>query len=72
MTFTRRERTFGLFFRGGAAARLIVVEQVRRRPGCAQGGGVVTLAGTPENTDLGHDIVRRAGHVQCVVAAPAG
>jgi hypothetical protein len=28
----------------------------------------VTLAGTPEDNKLGHDIVRRAGHVQGAVA----
>ncbi len=30
--------------------------------------GVVTLQGTPETVSIGHDIVRRARHVQCVVA----
>ena len=30
--------------------------------------GVVTLEGTPETTAVGHDLIRRAGHVQGVVA----
>ena len=30
--------------------------------------GVVTLEGTPETVAIGHDIVRRARHVQGVVA----
>ena len=31
-------------------------------------GGVVTLAGVPESDEVGHEIVRRARHVQGVVA----
>jgi len=30
--------------------------------------GVVTMEGTPETVPIGHDIVRRARHVQGVVA----
>jgi hypothetical protein len=30
--------------------------------------GVVTMEGTPETTAIGHDLVRRARHVQGVVA----
>ena len=30
--------------------------------------GIVTLTGRPETNETGHDIVRRVGHVQGVVA----
>jgi hypothetical protein len=40
-----------------------VVDRMR-----AQGDGMVTLVGTPENNELGRGIVCRAGHVQGVVA----
>ena len=37
-------------------------------PDAPKGGGVVTPADTPEDNELGHDIVRRAGHAQGAVA----
>jgi len=62
-----------VYLRGGAAARLIVAERVRRGPGCARGGGVVTLAGMPEDNGLGRDVVRpgRARSGRWARAGPA-
>jgi len=40
----------------------------RERVGVTVSDGVVTLAGAPENSEVGHDIVDRCRHVQGVVA----
>jgi len=36
--------------------------------GCAQGNGVVMLAGTPDDDEPGQDVARQPGHVRSVAA----
>ena len=71
-----RADVLAVFDRTDAAIRKEITDEVLRRDlvvdprtfGVTVSDGVVTLAGAPDTSEFGHDIVRRVRHVQGVVA----